>query len=139
MNDDGTWPENWDFIDRLPEVKDQGGCGSCWAFTAVAAVEGQFNLQYGEPIVLSERQLVDCCGDKCAPQQGRGCTGGYIHEGVDYAKNGLVTDLELPYQPADGTCPAELPSPSAKVVEYVGLERGNEEALLEVSRGLSRR
>jgi len=42
-------------------VKQQGGCGSCWAFAANSALEGYVAQKEGKaPVRLSEQQLVDC-------------------------------------------------------------------------------
>ena len=50
-------------------VKNQGHCGSCWAFGAVGAVEAQWTMAGNTPVVLAEQMLVDCAyGD---------CEGGY--------------------------------------------------------------
>jgi C1A family cysteine protease len=53
-------------------VRDQGGCGSCWAFGSVAAIEGEFNAYYNRPnqsLDLSEQDILDC-------SRGGGCAGG---------------------------------------------------------------
>ena len=65
-------PTNVDYRNQLPPIKNQQQCGSCWAFSAVAALEYQYAKAKGKIVPLSEQQLVDCFH-----MEGRdGCHGG---------------------------------------------------------------
>ncbi|KAL3739732.1 hypothetical protein ACJRO7_021063 [Eucalyptus globulus] len=69
----GDVPDNIDWVEKgaVNAIKDQGKCGSCWAFSVVAAVEGIVGITNGTPPVLSEQQLIDC------DTTNYGCSGGY--------------------------------------------------------------
>jgi len=80
--------------DYMTPVKNQGGCGSCWAFAATAALEAQFDIQSSNSnlnLDLSEQHLVcdGTCGD---------CSGGYEFQACDFfVSNGITDEATLPY------------------------------------------
>ena len=72
-------PEHFDWraiAGAVRPVKDQGQCGSCWAFAATAAIETRHFLNTGNSVDLSEQQLVDCTYAK--PRSG--CDGGWPND-----------------------------------------------------------
>jgi hypothetical protein len=88
--------QNW-----MTSVRDQGGCGSCVAFGAVAAVEGQFKIQANNPawgIDLSEAHLFSCGGGLCS-------YGWWVSSALDYLQaNGTPDEACSPYRGWDVPC-----------------------------------
>jgi C1A family cysteine protease len=83
-------------------VKNQGSCGSCWAFSTTGVVEGYWGINKGSLPSLSEQQLVDCAG---LAYGNLGCNGGNPYNTLAYVINkGLVTESQYPYTGRDGTC-----------------------------------
>jgi KDEL-tailed cysteine endopeptidase len=62
-------------------VKNQGRCGSCWAFSTVASIESENAIVNNKLINLSEQELVDCGGGN---YENDGCNGGYIENAFHF-------------------------------------------------------
>lgn len=77
---------DWTVKGAVSPIKNQGQCGSCWAFSAVAILES-FGLMKGQTVYLSEQQLVDC--SKSYGNQG--CNGGFNYKGLEYVKDKGIT------------------------------------------------
>ncbi|XP_065204941.1 procathepsin L-like [Planococcus citri] len=90
---------NWVHEGAVTKIKNQGGCGSCWAFATVGLLEGHFYLKNGVLEDLSPQNLVDC--DRIS----HGCNGGYVTTALDYVKeNGIATEKEYPYESVNTSC-----------------------------------
>ena len=96
-------PESFDWREQgaVNAVKDQGQCGSCWAFSTVANLEGQYFRKTGQLLSLSEQEFVDCDdnGDE-------GCNGGLMDNAFEWLKRyqGLDTEGAYPYTGRRGSC-----------------------------------
>lgn len=96
-------PESVDWRDRgaVTPVKNQGQCGSCWAFSSTGAMEGALAIGTGKLVSLSEQELVNCV------KEDHGCFGGSMDDAFEYAReHAICTEIEEPYVAHSETCQA---------------------------------
>merc|ERR1712227_1171091 len=116
-------PDSWDWRDHgaVSEVKNQGFCGSCWAFSTTGNVEGQNAVKNGKLISLSEQELVDC--DK----RDLGCNGGLMENAYKtlIEIGGLEAEADYGYDGADEKCKFNRSKVAVRVSG--GVDIGNNE------------
>uniref|UniRef100_A0A0G4HYH5 Peptidase C1A papain C-terminal domain-containing protein n=1 Tax=Chromera velia CCMP2878 TaxID=1169474 RepID=A0A0G4HYH5_9ALVE len=95
--DPSEFPETFDWSEAgcVTPVKNQGQCGSCWAFSTTGAVEGALCVAGKETTPLSEQELVDCSGK----YGNLGCNGGTMDRALQYIQDngGICTEASYPY------------------------------------------
>jgi len=90
---------NWVTKGAVTPVKDQGQCGSCWAFSTTGGVEGSWEIATGSLKSVSEQQLVDCS------KSNAGCNGGNMESAFSYESGvNVATESSYPYTARDGSC-----------------------------------
>ncbi|KAM5128991.1 cathepsin K-like [Mantella aurantiaca] len=129
--DDGdgppTIPVSIDYRKKgyVTPVRNQGSCGSCWAFSSVGSLEGQLKKKKGKLVVLSPQNLVDCV------TKNDGCGGGYMTNAFEYVRDnkGIDSEAAYPYAGEDQTCNYTVAGKAAKCKSYKEVQEGNEKAL----------
>ena len=118
---------DWRANGMVTNVKDQGQCGSCWAFSAIGTLEGQWAKNTSQLVSLSEQNLVDCAGNYSCD----GCNGGWPDKAIQYIINnsGVDTETSYPYQGENGECIYNSSNSGANASNVVMLPTGNMTAL----------
>jgi hypothetical protein len=107
-------------------VKNQGNCGSCWAFSTIGALEGLYAIKKGAQLLFSEQELVDCSRD----YGNEGCNGGEMNLAFEYIHDkGISTQKEYPYEGRDRTCRKK--SNSFQIDGCVNVTENDNDMLLE--------
>jgi len=118
---------DWQAKGAVNPVKDQGKCGSCWAFSSTAAIEGCVFVAAGKLLDLSEQELVDCSGS----MGNEGCNGGLMDNAFEWIeRNGGITDqATYPYTALDEAC---KPAKSvATITSYEDVPQNKEDLLMQ--------
>jgi len=125
--------KDWRKEGKVTAVKNQGQCGSCWAFSTTGSTESANLIKNGGSAtdnanIISEQQLVDCS------TMNNGCNGGLMDYGFEYLKKlgakGDSLESSYKYKAKDGRCKAAQGTPSnIQVTGYTDVQSGNENAL----------
>jgi C1A family cysteine protease len=118
-------PIDWVAKGKTTPVKDQGQCGSCWAFSTTETVESA-NLMAGKNIPNgSPQEIVDCDSNDA------GCNGGDPGEALQWVINqgGLDTDSCYPYTAQDGSCASSQCTPTLMISSVIPIDASSENNL----------
>lgn len=117
---------DWVAKGAVTAVKDQGQCGSCWAFSTTGSVEGAYFLSSGKLVSFSEQELVDCSED----EGNQGCNGGLMDNAFTYLESsGICKESDYKYTATDGKC--KKCTSVTKISSFVDVEPNNEQALMQ--------
>ncbi|XP_041964360.1 procathepsin L-like isoform X1 [Alosa sapidissima] len=118
---------DWRKMGCVTGVKNQGPCGSCWAFSTTGALESHTCIKHGRLPSLSEQQLVDCSGSYGT----KGCHGGWMYDAFNYiqANGGIDTEDAYPYEGQDLPCRFKPSGVGATCTGYVTVTPGDELSL----------
>jgi len=112
---------SWRGSGAVSPVKDQGTCGSCYAFSFVETLSGAYFLRYKKLMEFSQQYIVDCG----TPFLNNGCDGGMVRNVMQLViKNGIATAKDYPYTAKGGSCQKKpVQSLKAKLVKINSNER----------------
>jgi len=123
-------PDSWDWTTKgaVTPVKDQGQCGSCWAFSATEGVESGWFLCGHTLPVLAPQQIVDC------DTSDSGCNGGDLPTAFGYVEaNGQEPESDYPYTAEDGTCQYNQQDVVAKITGFKYATQSQNETAMQVA------
>ncbi|OCT69028.1 cathepsin S [Xenopus laevis] len=117
---------DWRTKGCVTPVRDQGSCGSCYAFSTVGALECQWKKKTDRLVIFSPQELVDCS----YTEGNNGCGGGYLYSSFTYMKKfGVTGDLRYPYTGKEETCKKDKPNGIGVIKAVKVVPSGNEIAL----------
>ena len=114
-------PASWDWREHgagIPPIRNQGSCGSCWAFGTIAATEAAIAVSDHKIVDLSEQLVLDCNPDSYS------CGGGYWAYNL-LQKSGAALEASYPYTAYDGTCKSGNVEHPYTIESYKGVQNGD--------------
>ena len=120
--------KDWRKDGVVTNVKNQGECGSCWAFSSTGSIEGINAIKYKKLHNVSEQQLMDCSTE----EGNQGCEGGMMDYAFKYVinNNGLCSEEDYPYQGEQGPCQSFQCNNVVNISDYSDVEQNNEKILM---------
>jgi len=97
--------KDWRESNKVSAVKNQGGCGSCWAFAATEVVESHYMISTGSDVVLAPQYFVNCVQNPESCGGTGGCEGAIAELAFNLTSQvGIPLEADLPYKGRDQTC-----------------------------------
>jgi len=122
---------DWRAKGAVTKVKNQGGCGSCWAFSATETIESHYQIASGHLLELAPQTFVDCVQNPHSCGGTGGCEGATMELAFNLTMNkGIATEADLPYKSRDQACPTY--TAAVKATGYVK-NPSNDAAALETA------
>jgi hypothetical protein len=133
---------DWRSLGKVSPIKNQGACGSCWAFTTIEVIESHVAINSDQMIELAPQQLVDCAKNPLHCGGTGGCSGLIPEIGYNYAQLfGLVGEVKMPYQAKEQECTydASKIKPDVKLDGYEKLPENDYNSVMWylVNKGIS--
>jgi len=121
---------DWTSKGAVTPVKNQGQCGSCWAFSTTGNLEGVSFLKTGKLVSLSEQQLVDC-----DTKQDQGCQGGLPSNAFEYIiqNGGIDTEDSYPYKGVGGSCEATKGTEGATISNWTKISTNEDQIAAQLT------
>ncbi|XP_028749522.1 cathepsin Q-like [Peromyscus leucopus] len=115
---------DWRKKGYMTPVRNQGKCGSCWAFTVAGAIEGQMYHKTGKVTPLSVQNLVDCS----RPHGNNGCASGNTYNAFQYVlhNGGIEAEATYPYERKEWKCRYRPTRSAAKIKAFFVLPEGED-------------
>jgi cathepsin L len=117
---EGSNPDSVDWRTKnvVTKVKNQGGCGSCWAFSATETVESAYAIATGKLLELAPQTYVNCVKNPHRCGGTGGCEGATMELAFNLTRDtGIALESDLEYRGVDGACTAY--KPAVKISGYV--------------------
>lgn len=120
----------WDWRNRhgrnwMTSVKNQGNCGSCWAFSSIGTFEAYINLYYNQLLNydLSEQELISC-------SDAGNCSSGYLYKALDHIQNfGAIPEADFPYTASNSPCSYDNPEDLLSFGQYQNVYTTDEDSI----------
>lgn len=118
---------DWTAAGAVTPIKNQGQCGSCYAFSTTGSTEGINFIKTKTLVSVSEQQIVDCSG----AEGNNGCNGGLMDYGFQFIinNNGICTEDAYPYQAVQNACVTTC-TPAVTITGFTDVPTNSEQALM---------
>ena len=125
---DAPVAHDWRQQGAVTTVKDQGGCGSCWAFSSTGNIEGQYFLKTKKLQRFSEQQLLDC--DKVD----QGCNGGLMESAFKHLREngGLQGEEDYSYSGTVDECKFDITKAKAQIMGFSFAKNADEKEIAQM-------